>query len=520
MIDSTFDDAAASEAASSNFTGFLSTEGIKNMPGQNWIRCHFMSTWLGMHVQPSSGPTRFIDSTFHDFVHCEDPTGSNPANHRDHDFIRCNIGPPSMDPTGAVLDIESLLTLTEYRFQDVNGNAWRLVHPTFFPTPPYTFATIAPFALYIVTAALDTWVSGVSHSQTLTAALGTGTYGTAVSTWAVATGTLPTGLTLSNAGVLSGTTTQTGTFPLTLRVTDNRNFPADRALSLVVSGSSPLQITTSSLPGGFIGTSYSQTLVSTGGSGTKTWTLASGSLPAGIGLSSAGVISGTPTTAGLSNFTVRVTDTASNTATKPLSINVVNLNPVITTTSPLAGGGVGIAYSQTLQATGGSTPYTWTVVSGSLPTGLSLATSGVISGTPTVAQIASFTVRCTDSAAHATDKAFTLTTANTVVFVAADPPDGHVHAKYSYTFVASLGTPPYTFAAGNPAEVPPGLTVDEDGVLSGRPTTEGFYPFRITVFDSLSVQGIADVSMTIGASLKVPRRGMTMRGASKYVSTN
>jgi hypothetical protein len=99
----------------------------------------------------------------------------------------------------------------------------------------------------------------------------------------------------------------------------------------------PLAITTSSLPSGTVGTAYSQTLAATGGKAPRTWSLASGTLPAGLSLgASTGVISGTPTAAGTASFTVRVTDYIGATASKALSIAIVaQVRPdlVVTTVS-------------------------------------------------------------------------------------------------------------------------------------------------------------------------------------------
>src|SRR5262249_10552014 len=82
----------------------------------------------------------------------------------------------------------------------------------------------------------------------------------------------------------------------------------------------PLTITTASpLPNGVVGTAYSQTFSATGGTAPYTWTLSAGSLPAGLNLSNAGLLSGPPSTAATSNFTVRVTDNASQTTTKDLN---------------------------------------------------------------------------------------------------------------------------------------------------------------------------------------------------------
>ncbi|HET9180110.1 MAG TPA: Ig domain-containing protein, partial [Terriglobia bacterium] len=139
-------------------------------------------------------------------------------------------------------------------------------------------------------------------------------------------------------------------------------------------------ITTGALPGGTVNTAYSATLTATGGTGSYTWSISAGSLPAGLTLNtSTGAITGTPTTAGTSNFTAKVTDSNSQTATQNLSITV-NAALSITTTS-LPGGTVGTAYSSTLAATGGTGSYTWSISAGSLPAGLTLNTStGAITG--------------------------------------------------------------------------------------------------------------------------------------------
>jgi len=163
-------------------------------------------------------------------------------------------------------------------------------------------------------------------------------------------------------------------------------------------GVTPVSITTASLPAAKLGVAYSQSLAATGGTAPLSWSLSAGTLPAGLSLSSAGVISGTPTTKGTSSFTVRVTD-ASNpaqSATKALSLAVVS--PVkVTTASALPAAKVGVAYSATLSAKGGTPPYSWSVLSGALPAGLSLSSSGVISGTPTKAGTSNFSVQVTDA---------------------------------------------------------------------------------------------------------------------------
>jgi len=175
-----------------------------------------------------------------------------------------------------------------------------------------------------------------------------------------------------------------------------------------------LVITTTSLPDGTVGVAYSQTLQATGGVTPYTWSVVSGSLPAGLSLgSSTGTVSGTPTATGTSNFTVQVADSQqpADTDTQALSITTVAAPPAPTiTTTSLPSGTRGTPYSATVQATGGTLPYTWSIVSGSLPTGLSLNPStGVISGTPTKKGTKSFTIRCTDAMSQYDDQALSIT---------------------------------------------------------------------------------------------------------------
>ena len=163
-------------------------------------------------------------------------------------------------------------------------------------------------------------------------------------------------------------------------------------------------ITTTNLSGGKVGEAYSQTLAATGAA-PITWSIESGSLPAGLTLSG-NTISGTPTTAGTFTFTVKAGNSVGN-DTKELSI-VIQAAPVepdpgqppVITTTTLSGGKVGEAYSQTLAATGAA-PITWSIESGSLPAGLTLS-GNTISGTPTTAGTFTFTVKAGNSVGNDT----------------------------------------------------------------------------------------------------------------------
>ena len=167
----------------------------------------------------------------------------------------------------------------------------------------------------VSTASLAGGTTGIAYSATLA-----GTGGVTPYTWSVVSGSLPPGLALSSSGALSGKPTAVGTFPFTVGLTDVDGRTASKALSIAVIA--PLTVVTSSMPPATTAVAYSVTLAASGGSGTYTWSMASGTLPAGLTLSSAGLLSGTPTSAGSFSFSVKVTDGAARTATKSLTVEI------------------------------------------------------------------------------------------------------------------------------------------------------------------------------------------------------
>ena len=157
-----------------------------------------------------------------------------------------------------------------------------------------------------------------------------------------------------------------------------------------------LAVATTSLGWGVIGTSYSQQLSASGGVTPYTWSISGGALPAGLSLDPAtGTISGLPTAAGAATFTVQALDANQTAALQQLTINIYT--PLTVGTTSLAAGYAGEAYTRTLTAAGGLSPYGWSISSGTLPAGLTLdGSTGVISGTPAGAGTSTFTVQVQD----------------------------------------------------------------------------------------------------------------------------
>jgi fimbrial isopeptide formation D2 family protein/uncharacterized repeat protein (TIGR01451 family) len=154
-----------------------------------------------------------------------------------------------------------------------------------------------------VNSTLPPGAVGAAYNQVFTPSGGNGTF-----TWTVSAGSLPSGLTLSPAtGLLSGTPTVAGQFNFTVRATDAGNCFGERPYTLVINCQT-ITVNPVTMPNGFVGTAYSQTFMQSGGSGTLTWSINAGTVPAGLLLNAAtGVLSGTPTASGSFSFTLRVT---------------------------------------------------------------------------------------------------------------------------------------------------------------------------------------------------------------------
>jgi hypothetical protein len=267
---------------------------------------------------------------------------------------------------------------------------------------------------------------GAAYTQTIT-----GSGGTAPYTFAVVSGTLPAGVVLSTAGVLSGTPTTAGTATFTIRGTDANNCTADLPGTIIIAAApvppGPCPVITlapSPLPNGTVGAAYSQLITGSGGTAPYSFGVTVGTLPAGMTLTAAGLLAGTPTTVGSTTFTIRGTDAVGCFA-EVVSTIIIAAAPVppgpcpVITLSPttIPNALVGSPFSQTLTASGGTAPYTFGVISGALPTGLTLTMvggMGLLSGTPTTNGSYAFTIRATDSLGCLAERAYVVVVTTSV----------------------------------------------------------------------------------------------------------
>jgi hypothetical protein len=380
-------------------------------------------------------------------------------------------------------------------------------------TSAKAFTLTVTDVLTITTATLPAAYTNTAYSQTLVAAAGT----QAGYAWTVSgTNNLAAfGLSLSSAGVLSGTPATTGSASFTAEVTDSGSHTATKALSVKIYN--PLKLPApnpSTLPAATVSASYSGSIVAMGGVPAYTWTVGSTAVPTtgalvalsnGLSASNKGggtlLITGTPTTSTPVTFTATIKDSVGNTVAQAYTIGFSGPLSIATLTLPAAY--TGSAYSQTLVATGGSgTGYTWTASSSNLATyGLTLSTAGVLSGTPSTTGTASFTANVTDSASHTAMQPLTVTVNAGLALPVANPitlPSATANQSYTGSINATGGASPYSWSVaghliptnGTLVAISDGISVSNNGgnvlTVSGTPTSAETVALTTSVTDSTS----------------------------------
>ena len=266
--------------------------------------------------------------------------------------------------------------------------------------------TVAPRPTIITSQTLLAGSTGSTYSASIS-----GVGGTAPLTWTVSSGALPPGLSLSPASassvIIGGMPTAAGPYNFVLQAADATNATSTHPFSLLITpgGPGPLKIATPSLPVGIASRAYSATLLATGGTPPYMWSIASGTLPSGLTLSTqsdnSGLISGNTASLGSTPLIVQVSDSAAPTPaafSKPYTLTM-NSATLVISAAPLPDAMATVPYGQTLQVTGGIPPYAWTVASGVLPSGVSLTRDGSLTGVPAQTGGFNFMAKVSDSEA-------------------------------------------------------------------------------------------------------------------------
>ncbi len=261
-----------------------------------------------------------------------------------------------------------------------------------------------------------------------------------------------------------------------------------------------IAITPDDVPNALLAVPYSQPLTRTGGAASGTWSVATGALPNGLSLNpTTGVVFGTPTASGNFSFSAKFTDSNGCLGQKVYFFSVIVCQTFTLGPDPLPRALVNTLYSQQLTATGGTSPYTFSVVGGSPPAGITLSASGLLSGTPTNITPANFTVRATDVNGCTGTKTYTLIVCGVITVNPATAANGIVGTAYSQTFTQTgAGASPTWSDSGT---LPPGLTLNPNtGLLSGTPTTEGTFNFTITTTAFNGCTGQRSYTVTISGT--------------------
>ena len=314
-------------------------------------------------------------------------------------------------------------------------------------------------------------------------------------TFAVTAGALPPGLSLDPvSGVVSGSPTAAGSYTFSVSATNVAGSVTAGPYVLTVSEAPAL---TSGAPpsADVVGQPYTFTFTATG-TPAPTFAVTAGALPGGLSLDAAsGVLSGSPTAVGTYTFSISATNVAGSMTGGPYTIMVSSSPPKLlkVASRSLPAAIVGKTYTATLMAVGGVRPYTWSVVAGTLPAGLTLdSASGRITGIPTRVGTATLTFQVMDAGRPAPQSATaTLTLRVYRPFILLSParlPIAKRGQSYTAAINASGGTGPYAFTKIR-GDLPPGISLAKSGALTGSPTKDGVYVFAIEATDSYGSTG-------------------------------
>jgi Putative Ig domain len=406
-------------------------------------------------------------------------------------------------------NLSTTLTVMVEATAKANASVTKTISITVVLPPTFTTTGLTECQLDIF--CLKNGANGVPYSQALAASGGVSPL-----IYTVPANTLPAGLSLSVQGVITGTpsgptSSQPGPVLFTVTITDSATMPltVTQQFQITITPPPPLSITSPpTLPGGYINGSYAAAIATVGGVPPFTWSLVSGALPPGLNLGkNSGQITGIPTSAAQTGvpyiFTVQIEDSSlpspGQIKQATLSITIQTPQVLAISTTSLPNGMTATGYNTSIVATGGIPPYTWSLISGQLPEGLTFGSNGAITGTPFIVTStpAVFTVQVQDSELNPSTGLPEPETATEQLSMSVVPgtPSNNTLFSGSYSFlfngfdsfgsVAIAGT---LNSSGN--GVIPGGTVDETrgpeslqdtGILSGTngPDLTGTYSLGV-----------------------------------------
>lgn len=322
---------------------------------------------------------------------------------------------------------------------------------------------------------------------------------------------LPPGLTLNQTGSLLGIPTTSGTYPFFVKATDRGGIPVigqpppfsvtSSLFTVVINPATALSVTTSSLPPGTVNHSYSISLTANGGATPYTWNVTPNSLPPGLALNKQnGLISGTPTTAGSFPLVATVQDSSvpvQSAQSGPLTISIQSPSGLNIVSGSLPSGMTATSYSASLNASGGVPPYTWSVINGQLPAGLTLdAQTGLISGIPILLGTSTFLVQVQDSSVGPGAPATATLLFHIAITAGATSSNSLITGNYSFLFSG--------FDANGTVAIAGNFSADGKGSVSGGQE------------DINRVTGVA-VGATLTGTYSVGTDG---RGTMQLIATN
>ena len=288
-------------------------------------------------------------------------------------------------------------------------------------------------------------------------------------TLSVVNGSLPAGLTLETNGWVSGTPTTVESPQFIVRATNAVGWSTQLFQIAVTAPLAPVFTSPNPLPSGVLGQPYLYQMLAD--NYPTNFSLASGALPAGLGITTAGMITGTPAVAGTASFALFATNMTGG-ATTNYSLHV-NGPPIFITTSPLPDGVLGTPYAVQIEA---SDANSFNLYAGGLPAGLGLRSDGMVTGTPTTVGTSNCTVSAINDYGWAT-RDFALTIESAPVFVTpSNLPSGTAGVAYVAVQIEATGATAYSVVGG---ALPGGMNLSAAGLLDGTPGAAGPYDFIV-----------------------------------------